>query len=271
MNLPQALPGYYSRNLEVLKGRNDPDAARAVAKEMEALFAYEMIKAMRATTGMGGSNSLEKDTYMSMFDMELARLLAEKGLGTQEMLVKGLTRGIQKSEEHEDKNGSRELRMVRPGTSLKREINLLPIRTSTQEAKKPLPHQSETLHLPVEGTISSRFGLRKHPIYGDKRFHHGVDIAAPVGTDIYPVKDGTVLFSGQQQGYGNIVIIDHGDGLVSKYAHNKINLVEEGDTVDTNTVIAQVGSSGRSTGPHLHFELGYNGELIDPVMFLAKQ
>jgi murein DD-endopeptidase MepM/ murein hydrolase activator NlpD len=79
-----------------------------------------------------------------------------------------------------------------------------------------------------------------------------------------------VVFSGDLAGYGNVVIIDHGNGFVSKYAHNSVNLVKEGDEVNTGAVIARVGSIGRSTGPHLHFELKYNGEGINPARFIAR-
>jgi murein DD-endopeptidase MepM/ murein hydrolase activator NlpD len=79
-----------------------------------------------------------------------------------------------------------------------------------------------------------------------------------------------VIFSGEQAGYGNIVVIDHGDGLISKYAHNKTNLVREGDQVDANTVIAHVGYTGRSTGPHLHLEIQDKQGYVDPVKLLAR-
>jgi len=84
------------------------------------------------------------------------------------------------------------------------------------------------------------------------------------------VKPGTVTFSGEQAGYGNVVIIDHGDGFVSKYAHNAANLVSADDPVSPETVIATVGSTGRSTGPHVHFEVSYQGEKVNPRTLLAQ-
>ena len=93
MNSSYNVPGYYHRNIEEYRGRNDPDTVKAVAKEMEALFVYELIKAMRQTTTAETKESLGKDTYMGMFDMELARLLAERGLGLQEMLLKTFNNG----------------------------------------------------------------------------------------------------------------------------------------------------------------------------------
>jgi murein DD-endopeptidase MepM/ murein hydrolase activator NlpD len=114
------------------------------------------------------------------------------------------------------------------------------------------------------------FGLRRHPILKDHRVHQGVDIAAPEGTEVRSLRKGKVVFSGWREGYGNTVIIDHGDGMMSKYAHNKQNLVKAGDEVDQATLIARVGSTGRSTGPHLHFEVINDGERVDPLQVLPS-
>lgn len=254
-NIPQ-IPSGHLNSIESFKGRNDPEAVKAVAKEMESLFAHELIKAMRKTVGESSKNGLGGEIYTSMFDMELAKLLAEKGLGIKEMLLKSLDkeRHIQRSD-GEISKGVQNLR-VPAGLNQEQKADTETLNDTTKSA------------LPVVGKISSKFGLRKHPIHGDIRFHHGVDIAAPSGSQIYPIKNGKVVLSGQQSGYGNIVIIDHGDGMVSKYAHNKLNLVIEGDEVTTDTIIARVGSTGNSTAPHLHFELEYNGRSIDPLKFI---
>jgi murein DD-endopeptidase MepM/ murein hydrolase activator NlpD len=246
--------GYYHRNIEEYKGRNDPAAIKAVAKEMEALFVYELIKAMRQATTSETKNSLGKDTYMSMFDMELARLLADRGLGLQEMLLRGLSNGENPEQDSNNQEASE-------------------MQTQSSEPDSSfLPQLPSTglYSLPVHGVISSHFGMRRHPLYGDNRFHAGVDIAAPVGTDIHPIRKGKVIFSGEQTGYGNVVIIDHGDGLISKYAHNKTNLVKEGDPVDVNTIIAHVGNTGKSTGPHLHLEIHDGEKFLDPIKLLAS-
>jgi len=108
--------------------------------------------------------------------------------------------------------------------------------------------------LPLQGVITSTAGLRFDPFDGKLRHHNGIDIAAPTGTPVKPVAPGTVVFSGQRSGYGNTVIIDHNDGMKTIYAHHAENLVPEGAEVDCATVIALSGSTGRSTGPHLHFE-----------------
>lgn len=114
-------------------------------------------------------------------------------------------------------------------------------------------------NLPLQGRITSLTGLRNDPIDGKLRHHNGLDIAAPNGTPVKPVAAGTVIFSGWKSGYGNTVILNHNDGMITVYAHHASNSVSEGATVDRDTVIAQSGSSGRSTGPHLHFEAWRNG------------
>lgn len=116
--------------------------------------------------------------------------------------------------------------------------------------------------LPIEGTITSPAGLRNDPFDGRLKHHNGLDIAAPSGTPVKPVAPGTVVFSGWKGGYGNTVILDHHNGMVTVYAHHSTNNVSEGTSVDLNTVIALTGSTGRSTGPHLHFEAWQDGSNV---------
>jgi murein DD-endopeptidase MepM/ murein hydrolase activator NlpD len=116
--------------------------------------------------------------------------------------------------------------------------------------------------LPLQGKITSLTGIRHDPIDGKLRHHNGVDIATPEGTPVKPVAPGVVLFSGARPGYGNTVIIGHRDGTITLYAHNSANLVAEGEEAGSGTTIALSGSTGRSTGPHLHFEAWRDGENI---------
>jgi len=112
---------------------------------------------------------------------------------------------------------------------------------------------------PVEGTITSGLGLRSHPTDGSLRNHVGVDIAVPEGTEVRAIAPGRVTYSGFRGGYGNLVVVDHENGLVSLYAHNLLNLAVESQRVEARGVIAISGSTGRSTGPHLHFEVWRDG------------
>ncbi|ULQ47094.1 M23 family metallopeptidase [Flagellatimonas centrodinii] len=122
---------------------------------------------------------------------------------------------------------------------------------------------------PVEaGWISSLFGVRTDPFTGRRAMHEGMDFAAREGSDIYSVGAGIVSHSGTRSGYGKIVEINHGNGYVTRYSHNKTNLVKTGDRVYKGQRLAQVGNSGRSTGPHLHFEVLYNGRVVNPQKYI---
>lgn len=121
---------------------------------------------------------------------------------------------------------------------------------------------------PCNGTITSYYGWRTHPIFGTTKYHSGMDIAVDYGTPIQAADSGTVVYSGWLGGYGNCVMIDHGGGLVTLYGHNDSLTVGEGQYVDKGTVIAYAGSTGYSTGPHCHFEVRLHGELTEPLNYL---
>ncbi len=120
------------------------------------------------------------------------------------------------------------------------------------------------------GYVSSRFGKRVDPFTKRVTFHSGVDIASPKGTAFTAMADGVVTWSGKRAGYGNMVEIDHGDGRSTRYGHASALLVAKGDYVKKGQKIGLVGSTGRSTGPHLHFEVLKNGKQINPKQYLTK-
>jgi len=121
-----------------------------------------------------------------------------------------------------------------------------------------------------DGWISSGFGYRADPVTGAKEFHSGIDFAGKPGLEVTAVGAGIVTWSGKRWGYGNMVEINHGNGTVTRYAHNKKNLVQIGDRVDKDEVIAQLGSTGRSTGPHVHFEVVQDGKVVNPWKFINQ-
>jgi len=123
---------------------------------------------------------------------------------------------------------------------------------------------------PVSGRISSDFGSRFHPIDKRTRFHGGMDIAVPTGTTVSAAAEGTVVFAGRKGGYGNLVIVEHPDGRETRYAHLSSISVAAGDPVTQGQPIALSGSTGRSTGPHLHFEIREEGVAVDPRRFLSN-
>ncbi len=118
---------------------------------------------------------------------------------------------------------------------------------------------------PADGTITSGFGIRRDPVTGRTSMHKGVDIANTRGTPIHAAGSGVVTFSGYNGSYGKIIIISHGYDYKTVYAHNNKNLVSVGDHVDKGQVIGEIGSTGKSTGPHVHFEIHFEGTQIDPV------
>lgn len=122
--------------------------------------------------------------------------------------------------------------------------------------------------MPAEGRLTSKYGNRKDPFGKGYRFHQGIDIANDRGTDIRAAGSGVITFVGYRGGYGKTIIIDHGNGYKTLYGHNSKNLVKIGDRVEKGEVIAKIGSTGRSTGPHLHFEVHKGDKSINPFEVL---
>ena len=116
----------------------------------------------------------------------------------------------------------------------------------------------------TDGIITSHFGLRNDPFSDELRSHRGVDIAAAEGTAFQPIAEGTVMEAGKRGSYGNLVVVDHGNGWTSSYAHCETLNVQRGDHVGLESKLGTVGQTGRATGPHLHLELRHDGEAINP-------
>ena len=158
-------------------------------------------------------------------------------------------------------------RVLVPGATRQLPVNIItPVEPPTEAPSLPEPAEpmGERFLWPVSGTINSGFGSR------GATFHDGVDISAPEGTPIRVIEKGEVIYSDQLKGYGNIVIVRHADGIVSVYAHNQANLVREGQKVSRGEVVATVGSTGRVTGPHLHFEIRKNNTGQDPAHYFPR-
>ena len=120
----------------------------------------------------------------------------------------------------------------------------------------------------TQGYISSFFGKRSDPFTGRPAFHKGVDFAGKQGAEVVAVASGVVIWSGSRYGYGQLVEVNHGNGYVTRYAHNEDNLVAVGDTVKKGQVIARMGATGRATGPNLHFEVLRNGKVVNPLTYI---
>lgn len=119
-----------------------------------------------------------------------------------------------------------------------------------------------------KGWISSRYGMRNDPFSGKRAYHNGLDIAAPEGTDVFGVAAGVVTWASRRGGYGKLVEINHGNGYTTRYAHLKSILVEVGDTIPKGQLIGKLGTTGRSSGPHVHFEVRIDGKTVDPMTYV---
>ncbi|MBP2631365.1 MAG: envC 1 [Firmicutes bacterium] len=125
-----------------------------------------------------------------------------------------------------------------------------------------------TMIWPISGPITSEFGWRTHPIFGTAKYHSGLDIGGEYGMPVVAADGGVVIYAGWISGYGNAVIIDHGNGVSSLYGHNQSLVVSEGQSVSQGQLIAYCGSTGYSTGPHVHFEVRENGSPVSPYNYL---
>src|SRR5207249_4169485 len=224
---------------------------------------YQMLAAMRRTVPKSGllDKGFAHDTYLSMFDQEIARHLARRAdLGLTTLLQRQLTGA----------GADRQL-PGRPNTALPPPPTALPAgRATAIDAYRQQAGPADGMFvLPVEGQRTSGFGMRMHPMDHAERLHNGMDIAAPASTPIQAAAAGQVVFSGTQAGYGNVVVVQHAQGYATLYAHNTENLVSVGTPVSQGQPIATVGSTGRSTGPHLHFEVRKDGKQLDPALFFA--
>ena len=243
--------------LESLTGANKAELKKAVA-DFEALFIQQMLKSMRDTIDKGDlfHGGSGEEVYTSLLDEELSKDMAKAGgIGLSAMLL-------------------RELSSDDAPQALRTELPPRVPAIEKREATAPEPRAALGVQAPTDEPFtypvrdfnreSSRFGHRIDPITGVQRFHHGIDIAASQGTPVYPAAPGRVIFSGEKGGYGNMVEVLHENGYVTRYGHNQKNLVKEGDRVDISSPVAYVGSTGRSTGPHLHFEVLKSGTAVNP-------
>jgi murein DD-endopeptidase MepM/ murein hydrolase activator NlpD len=157
---------------------------------------------------------------------------------------------------------------------LQRESQRIEVFIATTEAQAQgvaMPHGVGRLLWPAAGPITSPFGMREDPVLHRYQLHAGIDIGAPYGASVAAAAAGTVIFDGVMTGYGNVVVIDHGDGLSTLYAHLSGYSVAIGQRVTRGEHVAKVGCTGLCTGPHLHFEVRIGGKPVDPVPFLERR
>lgn len=151
-----------------------------------------------------------------------------------------------------------------------RNVLLASVKPSPKEVKTAVPVGQDSLGAATNAVVNNKPELNNTPAEADQiQFHKGLDIAVPYGSDVRCAASGTVIFSGQKGGYGNCIIISHGNGLATLYGHLSQLLVKENDAVKVNDIIAKSGNTGRSTGPHLHYEVHKNNTPVNPKLFIS--
>jgi murein DD-endopeptidase MepM/ murein hydrolase activator NlpD len=231
----------------------DREKLRAAARSLEAMFLKQLVAASGA---FGGGDGPGSSIRADLFATTLSDTLAKHG-GI------GLAAQIERSLSGEPPPAPDAAPLARPrafGSVAPRG----PTATDTD-----LHAAAPTAPLPVDGRVTSRFGPRADPFTGAPALHRGLDVAAPAGTPIRAAAGGTVLSAGPRGGYGEAVEIDHGDGTSALYAHASALLVRPGERVEPGQEIARVGSSGRATGAHLHFEVRQGERAVDPLRALG--
>jgi murein DD-endopeptidase MepM/ murein hydrolase activator NlpD len=234
------------------KAGDDPERLKGAAREFEALFLSYMLGVMRETIGDAGltEKGPGEGIYTELFDQEVARSLANRGaLGISNLILGRMPNASPKAE---------------PGKEAASPPSAPPVAGPKSGGSEEVPD----FRMPVQARISSEFGLRKDPLDREVRMHKGIDIAAPAGMSVQAACAGRVISAGYEKGYGNTVVVQHPGGFETRYAHLGSIAVRAGDAMPENGVLGTVGSSGRSTGPHLHFEVIRHGERVDPHALL---
>ena len=287
--------------LQLHKGNIHLDSPNGTKKEavhqFESYLVQMMVREMRKSVPKGIFDSPSMDMFVDLLDQSLAEQITEAGgLGFADALERSLgMRGMEESDLLSEGSFSSQIERALSGTTMGGAASMsssalsssalsehslhslddvahLPLpKLPSSEIFQGLPDAPAKTVFPVDGRISSRFGHRIDPIDGHHAHHKGLDIAATEGTTIKAMRAGTVTFSGTQGGYGKVVIVDHGDGLESRYAHCAQLDVRVGQRVIAGSPIATVGSTGRSTGPHLHLEVRKDGVAVNPMSFLSSQ
>ena len=243
------------RAAQTASGEKQKYELKKVSQEFEAIFIAQLLKVMRQTIEESGltEGGFGKSIYTELFDQEVSLSIARRGaLGISDLLYRSLV----------EKN----LDSTAPAGTL---VPDAPVPSVTPAG----PAQSEAgteidisdLQLPVPATVSSAFGLRRDPFSGLARFHKGIDLAAPEGVKVAAALPGKVISAGYERGYGRTVLLQHSGGLQTRYAHLGSIGVKAGDVIASEETLGTVGNTGRSTGPHLHFEVIRMGEPVNPL------
>jgi murein DD-endopeptidase MepM/ murein hydrolase activator NlpD len=272
------LPG-----LAPIGGRTAPESparVRELAHQFEAMFLRQMLQQMRQSLVLAGTEDEDgygKAAFTEQLDSELAgHLSASGGLGIADVIIQAFDKRASSSPNAVGSKASGLAGAIRAvgeaGTgAVKMPRVVLPLPLPPVVAAPNWPAVPDDVSstqpnvLPLNVPMSSAFGWRRDPISGEGKFHRGVDLKAAYGQSVPNVAHGRVAFAGTQGGYGLTVVVEHESGIRTRYAHLSELAVQAGEVVSRGQDLGRVGSSGRSTGPHLHFEVMDNGKAVDPV------
>ncbi len=264
-NIPVVDPFLLVRSSEKL---NTPDLSKLspeekreklkeIAGQFEEIFVETLLKTVRETEKIikkdEDSFGLNLGFYREMQDYYLSQsIVANGGLGLQDLIVEQLLDKLDMTQNTDNKLKEKK-ELIKPSNDLKTELNF-----------------NLNFIKPVKGDVSSPFGWRIDPFTGKRAYHKGVDFRAPLGTPVRSAERGKVIFAGKKGGYGNLIIVEHRGGFRTYYAHLQEIDVKEGEDVERGQMIGKVGSTGRSTGPHLHFEVRRGDRVYNPLVELKN-
>jgi flagellar protein FlgJ len=265
-------------SLESQKGQpTDPKKIVQLAQEFEAMLMLQMVRQMRQSISFDEQKEegFGNETMTDTFDTELSRYLAQAGgIGLGKMVQENLskqTAGGANDTTAPAASGQIPLQAPVATTTPSPLVVAAAAAAAARAAAAAASRSGSTsaLTMPLETTTTSGYGWRKDPLGQGRRFHAGVDLRAAYGTEVPAAAAGEVTFAGDQGGYGTTVVVRHEDGFETRYAHLSSMQVQTGDRVEAGQSVGRVGNSGRSTGPHLHFEVRRNGQQVDPTAVTA--
>jgi murein DD-endopeptidase MepM/ murein hydrolase activator NlpD len=238
-------------------GKPDSEKLKQLAAQFESMLMTQMLRGMRESGKWDEddeeSMGLGADAFFDTIDVELAnRLATAKGLGLSGQLLQAFEKLSPKTDAATPRR-----------QDAKTDIAVTPL----EEPHTPAQVGGAVRFELAPGSVTSDFGWRRDPFTGRSKFHRGIDIKAAYGEEIQAAGDGRVVFSGEQKGYGTTIVLEHANGVRTRYAHLSAAVVQEGDQVGAGQVLGRAGKSGRATGTHLHFEVVADGKHVDPAQF----
>jgi murein DD-endopeptidase MepM/ murein hydrolase activator NlpD len=241
------------------------DDRHVAAKQLEAFFLRRLLQEARPQGDGLMSGGFAGETFRGMLDEQLAdKMAGGAGLGLAELFAKHLGNPGEMTEVPGGPGG--------PGGASVQALSAQGpgghVIHGLEDHHPELPPGVPAFIVPVSGRPTSGYGLRKDPIHGATSTHPGLDLAAPTGTPVDAAAAGRITHAGPAGTYGNLVTIRHPDGYETRYAHLSAVTVHEGDRVTAGDQVGNVGTTGRSTGPHLHFEVRHDGKTMDPADLL---